>query len=114
MYPDALTPVEIKELNAFHSVIYDLLINSLNYNFAEHHAWARDHYSNHSSNILAGLLATARLTDNQPIASSPSALLNTSSIAIVRLIAIPTCCYDLKILGAAVENDGRTGALEGL
>jgi len=65
MYLDALTPAEIKELNAFHSAIYDLLINSLNYNFAEHHAWACDHYSNHSSNILAGLLATARLTDNQ-------------------------------------------------
>jgi hypothetical protein len=28
-------------------------------------AWACDHYGNHSANILAGLMATARLADNQ-------------------------------------------------
>ncbi|HKD25302.1 MAG TPA: hypothetical protein VKC66_05210 [Xanthobacteraceae bacterium] len=63
-YLDALTPAEIKELNAFHSAIYNLLIKGLNWGWA-HHAWACDHYGNHSANALAGLLATARLTDNQ-------------------------------------------------
>jgi hypothetical protein len=64
MYLDALAPAEIKELNAFHSAIYDLLIKGHNWGWA-HHAWACDHFGNHSANALAGLLATARLTDNQ-------------------------------------------------
>jgi hypothetical protein len=64
MYLDALAPAEIKELNAFHSAIYDLLIKGLNWGWA-HHAWACDHYGNHTANGLAGLLATARLRDNQ-------------------------------------------------
>jgi hypothetical protein len=64
MYLDALTPAEVKELNAFHSAIYDLLIKGLNWGWA-HHAWACDRYGNHTANAFAGLLATARLTDNQ-------------------------------------------------
>jgi len=64
MYLDALTPAEIKELNAFHSAIYDILLKGLNWGWA-HHAWACDHFGNHSANALAGLLATARLADNQ-------------------------------------------------
>jgi hypothetical protein len=64
MYLGAFAPAEIKELNAFHSAIYDLLIKGLNWSWA-HHAWACDHYGNHTANGLAGLMATARLTDNQ-------------------------------------------------
>jgi hypothetical protein len=64
MYLDALTQAEVKELNGFHSAIYDLLIKDVNWGWA-HHAWACDHYGNHSANVLAGLLATARLTDDQ-------------------------------------------------
>jgi hypothetical protein len=65
MYLDALNPAEAKELNAFHAYIHELLLNSLNYGFSAHHAWACDHYGNHSANGLAGLLATARMVDNQ-------------------------------------------------
>lgn len=64
MYLDALMPPEIKELNAFNSAIYDILTKGLNWGWA-HHAWGCDHFGNHSANALAGLLATARLTDNQ-------------------------------------------------
>jgi hypothetical protein len=64
MYYGALTAGEAAALNAFHSAIFVLLLDSLNSNY-EHHAWACDHYGNHSANILAGLMATARLADNQ-------------------------------------------------
>jgi hypothetical protein len=64
MYLEALIPAEIKELNAFHSDIYVLLFKGLNWGWG-YHAWACDHYGNHSANDLAGLLAIARLTDNQ-------------------------------------------------
>jgi hypothetical protein len=65
MYVGALNEADARQLNAFHAAIYELLRNSLNYNFSEHHAWACDHYSNHSANILAGLLTLARLLNNK-------------------------------------------------
>jgi hypothetical protein len=64
MYQGMLDATEAKALNTFHSAIFMLLLDSLN-NGYDHHAWACDHYGNHSANILAGLLATARLVDNQ-------------------------------------------------
>jgi hypothetical protein len=64
MYSGAVTQEEAKRLNTFHAAMYDLIRNALNYNFAGHHAWACDHYSNHAANQLAGLLATARLLDD--------------------------------------------------
>jgi hypothetical protein len=64
MYQGALDADETKELNAFHSAIFALLLDGLNHGY-DHHAWACDHYGNQSANILAGLLATARLVDNQ-------------------------------------------------
>jgi hypothetical protein len=64
MYRGALDENDARELNAFHSAIFVLLLDSLNDNY-DRHAWACDHYGNHSANILAGLMATARLEDNQ-------------------------------------------------
>lgn len=64
MYRGTLDEGEARELNAFHSAIFALLLDSLNDNYGRH-AWACDHYGNHSANILAGLLATARLVDDQ-------------------------------------------------
>jgi len=65
MYSGAITQEEAKRLDAFHTAMYELIRNALNYNFAGHHAWACDHYSNHAANQLAGLLATARLLDDK-------------------------------------------------
>jgi len=65
MYLDTLNAAEEKQVRAFHSAMFDLLLNALNYNFSEHHAWPCDHYSNHAANQLAGLLALARDLDNQ-------------------------------------------------
>jgi hypothetical protein len=64
MYRGARDAPEAKELNAFHAAVFVLLLDSLNQNY-DRHAWACDHYGNHSANILAGLIATARLLDNQ-------------------------------------------------
>jgi hypothetical protein len=63
-YQGALSGDETKALNTFHSTVFELLLDSLNNNY-DRHAWACDHYGNHSANILAGLLATARLVDDQ-------------------------------------------------
>ena len=63
MYMGALNDAETKQISAFHSAMYDLLRNALNYNFA-YHAWACDHFSNHAANQLAGLLALARILDS--------------------------------------------------
>jgi hypothetical protein len=65
MYSSAATQEGAKRLDAFHAAMYELIRNALNYNFAGHHAWACDHYSNHAANQLAGLLATARLLDDK-------------------------------------------------
>jgi hypothetical protein len=65
MYYGATTPEETKRLDAFHAAMYELIRNAMNYNFAGHHAWACDHFSNHAANQLAGLLATARLLDDK-------------------------------------------------
>jgi hypothetical protein len=65
MYLGALNEAEAGQVKAFHSAMFNLLLNALNYSFAEHHAWACDHYSNHAANQLAGLLALARSLDNQ-------------------------------------------------
>jgi hypothetical protein len=56
---------ELKQVDAFDSAMFELLRNALNYNFAEHHAWACDHYSNHAANQLVGLLALARILDSR-------------------------------------------------
>jgi hypothetical protein len=64
MYQSALDANEAKELNAFHSAVFSLLLEALNKGY-DHHAWACDHFGNHSANVLAGLLATARLVDNR-------------------------------------------------
>jgi hypothetical protein len=65
MYLGALNEAQLKQVNAFHSAMFDLILNALNYNFAEHHAWECDHYSNHAANQLTALLALARDLDNQ-------------------------------------------------
>jgi hypothetical protein len=64
-YLGDLNDAEAKQVKAFHSAILELLLNALNYNFAEHHAWECDHYSNHAANQLAALLALARDVDKQ-------------------------------------------------
>jgi hypothetical protein len=64
MYLGKLNEAEAKEVNAFHSAMFELIRNALNYNF-EHHAWECDHYSNHTANQLAGLLALARLLNEK-------------------------------------------------
>jgi hypothetical protein len=64
MYRGTLSESEAKILGDFHSAVFTLLLDSLNQNY-DRHAWACDHYGNHSANILAGLMATARLADDQ-------------------------------------------------
>jgi hypothetical protein len=64
MYVGTLSDADAKQINAFHSAMYELLRNALNYNFS-FHAWACDHFSNHAANQLTGLLALARILDNQ-------------------------------------------------
>jgi hypothetical protein len=63
-YAGALNDAELKQVDAFHVAMFDLLRNSLNYNF-QLHAWPCDHYSNHAANQLTGLLALARIQNNQ-------------------------------------------------
>jgi hypothetical protein len=65
MYLGTLNAAEAQQANAFHSAMFELIRNALNYNFSEHHAWACDHYSNHAANQLTGLLALARILDSQ-------------------------------------------------
>jgi hypothetical protein len=64
LYAGALDDGDVKQVNAFHSAMYELLRNALNYNFS-YHAWPCDHFSNHAANQLTGLLALARILDNQ-------------------------------------------------
>jgi hypothetical protein len=97
MYQGALDAAEVKTLNAFHAGVFTLLLDSLNSNY-DHHAWACDHYGNHSANILAGLLATARLTDNQ---RGFEAVLSGSSAPPTR-VALPWIAFfDRAIYGEA-------------
>jgi len=63
LYLGDLNDAEQKQVTAFDSAMFTLLLNALNYNFSEHHAWPCDHYSNHAANQLAGLLALARALD---------------------------------------------------
>jgi hypothetical protein len=62
-YLGLLNEAETKQVNSFHSAMFDLILNALNYNYVEQHAWDCDHYSNHAANLLAGLLALARDLD---------------------------------------------------
>ena len=64
-YLGDLGEAESKQVTAFHSAMFDLILNALNYNFVEQRAWDCDHYSNHAANLLAGLLALARDLDRQ-------------------------------------------------
>jgi hypothetical protein len=59
-----LTPAEEKQVNAFHSAMYELIRNGLNYRF-ELIKMPCDRYSNHVASQLTGLLATARLLDDR-------------------------------------------------
>jgi hypothetical protein len=60
----ALDETQAKQIGTFHGAMFELLRNSLNYNF-QLHAWPCDHYSNHTANLLAGLLALARIENHQ-------------------------------------------------
>jgi hypothetical protein len=60
----ALDEARRKEIDAFDDAMFALLRNALNYNFRLH-AWPCDHYSNHAANQLAGLLALARIRNNE-------------------------------------------------
>jgi hypothetical protein len=112
MYSGAITPEEAKRLEAFHAAMYELIRNALNYNFASHHAWACDHYSNHAANQLAGLLATARLLDDKK--RFDAALSGTEpSIS----VTLPwTAYFDRAVYGdndlpnACYANSGTDGA----
>jgi hypothetical protein len=96
MYRGALSAAEVAALNAFHSAVSELLLNSLNYDY-DYHAWACDHYGNHSANILAGVLATARLVDNQ---KEFEAVLSGKDASI--RVALPWVAYvDRAIYGQA-------------
>lgn len=64
MYLGALNATEVKEANEFHGAMYDLIRNALNSEFSLQVALC-DHYNNQSANSVAGLLALARLLDNQ-------------------------------------------------
>ncbi len=59
-----LNPEEEKHLNTFHSAMYELIRNGLNYRF-ELIKMPCDRYSNHVASQLTGLLATARLLDDK-------------------------------------------------
>jgi len=65
MYLGTLTDTEVNQVNAFHSAMYELIRNALNYQFVEHHAWGCDHFGNQPANQLAALLALGRVLDNQ-------------------------------------------------
>jgi len=64
IYGGALNEAEVKQIDSFHTAMFDLLRNALNYNF-QLHAWPCDHYSNHAANQLTGLLTLARIQNNQ-------------------------------------------------
>ncbi len=112
LYAGAVAPDEATRLDAFHAAMYDLIRNALNYNFAEHHAWACDHYSNHAANQLAGLLAAARLLDDR---TRFDAALSGSAPSIP--VTLPwTAYFDRAIYGdddlpnACYANNGTDGA----
>jgi hypothetical protein len=59
-----LNPGEERQLNAFHSAMYELIRNGLNYRFNQV-KMPCDRFSNHVASQLTGLLATSRLLDDK-------------------------------------------------
>nr|WP_294502813.1 hypothetical protein [uncultured Rhodopila sp.] len=65
MYLGTLDADEARHSNDFHGAMFDLIRNALNYRFVDHADWACNHYSNHVGSQLTGLLAVARLLDDE-------------------------------------------------
>jgi len=112
-YLGGLDEADSQQVSAFHSAMFDLILNALNYNFVERRAWDCDHYSNHAANLLAGLLALARDLDRpkefEAVANGkdPSVHVTLSWVmylqrAIYGEQDIPNACY------ANTGKDGNT------
>ncbi len=64
-YLDALNESQMSSSIGFHTAMYELVRQALNYRLLEYKDWECNLYSNHLASQLAGLLATSRLINDK-------------------------------------------------